>query len=116
MLLFMSFAMIACGREDRRGNSSGGNKDNKGSALWSSSEIKEKVNECVEEGESPEKCACMVKKVSERMTYSEFSLARRILDAIDGPSNPSVSDSDRKMILKSFNVASSAATECINRE
>ena len=107
MLLFMSFAMIACGGEDGKDKSS----RSKASYLWSSSEMKEKVNECVEEGESPEKCACMVKKVSERMTYSEFSLARRILDAIDGPSNPSVSDSDRKMILKSFNVASSAATE-----
>tara|TARA_B100002051_G_C16555758_1_gene544911 strand:- start:98 stop:427 length:330 start_codon:yes stop_codon:yes gene_type:complete len=107
--------MIACGEEGEEDGSSDSDKSNKDSAGWSSSEIKEKVNECVEEGgvkSSVEFCTCMVEKISERMTYSEFSLARKILDATDDPSDPSVSDSDRKMILRSFRMASKAVNMC----
>ena len=113
ILLFASFAMIACSGEDKKDSSSDSDKSNKDSIGWSSSEIEGAVEECAIEGDSTYKeCSCVLDYISKELPYSEFSLAKRILDTTDGPDDPSVTDADKKMVLNFVSVATKALTNC----
>ena len=79
LMLFISFAIIACGGEDDKKDSSSDSRNKKSDGLqapspWYDKQINEFVDNCLRHRDSKSLCMCMVDELSEFWEYEEVEV------------------------------------------